>query len=834
VANDTRYRRTVAFVGNCQAQTLANVYRRRIAPLLGDQAIHIEATPGVPVASLEQLAQADVVVDQKFDAPDPIPEDLILRPGSPRRRFPYVSGRSHWPFSGAAHVNAPQGLPRGTPNPYPAEMGDSLLNSMIVENVPLDEALPRYNAKVADSAGRIVRMAELHLERQRVRDAACGMNLADFIGARYRQELLFTTPGHLGLSLSRLLITNVFEMLDVPYALIDNAVRSLHTPPFPASEMPIHPGVAEILGLTYVMPDRRYRFLDEGYYTFAAFAGRYLTNEWVPEMADAMALLRLGQDEAGLPTMREALRRCPGTAMAWQIFAVALLRTGQAEEAKAAMLHALQLAPPDPDILAAAAYVFTECGDPGGAEDAARTAITLFPGTMAGQHMQAKILLFRDRPHEAAVIARMVVAGDPTNIGAARLLANLLQRTGKFAEREAVLRQTLALDPSDAETLGALQALPSPPAPPAPLPATRYRPISLAELADDPRMHVDGLPAARPLGSLPAGTFEVPPLAFGETGSAGAEGYLVSHRAATAWLLRNVMVHGPYGTVTAGRQVVAETLEGVRLDRIPGAKRDDDGAILLPQRPAAADLHTAYHLLGAQPDSYPHWLLDVAARFREATISALTAQPGAALAPIVLTPMLNVFWKWESLELILPATTARLAVGADGSVFVQRLLYVPALGGADWLTHPATGALFDAMRDRVVGAAAPAPGSLRPLFVCAPGAITADVAELAAQAERIGFERVVPAERSFPDQIRLFAGASHVIAAHGAELANLAFCRPGTAVCELRPERGTPRIYRHLAAVRGLPYGSLTRDADGRLDPRAFAALLNDPRLRGD
>jgi capsular polysaccharide biosynthesis protein len=116
--------------------------------------------------------------------------------------------------------------------------------------------------------------------------------------------------------------------------------------------------------------------------------------------------------------------------------------------------------------------------------------------------------------------------------------------------------------------------------------------------------------------------------------------------------------------------------------------------------------------------------------------------------------------------------------------------------------------------------------------------------ELAAQAASAGFETVVLSELSVAEQVRRFAEASHVIAPHGAGLANLLFCRPGAAVCELHMDLHLHWAFRRLAALRGLRYGCLVgahdqprqqplRDTTWRLDPAALAAVLADPRFVG-
>src|SRR5262249_30518500 len=104
---------------------------------------------------------------------------------------------------------------------------------------------------------------------------------------------------------------------------------------------------------------------------------------------------------------------------------------------------------------------------------------------------------------------------------------------------------------------------------------------------------------------------------------------------------------------------------------------------------------------------------------------------------------------------------------------------------------------------------------------------------------------VVPSGLPFWQQVRLFAEASHVIGAHGSDLANLIFCRPGTAVCELRPDSRTAWSYRHLAAMRGLRYGCIegvpaapnkgeNSTAAWRIERDACEAALEDPRFASD
>lgn len=74
---------------------------------------------------------------------------------------------------------------------------------------------------------------------------------------------------------------------------------------------------------------------------------------------------------------------------------------------------------------------------------------------------------------------------------------------------------------------------------------------------------------------------------------------------------------------------------------------------------------------------------------------------------------------------------------------------------------------------------------------------------------KAGFEIIVPAEMSVAAQIQTFREADVVIGCHGAGLANIVFCEPGTRVLELFPEYTVSAHFWMLAGLFGLNYGVL-------------------------
>ena len=92
--------------------------------------------------------------------------------------------------------------------------------------------------------------------------------------------------------------------------------------------------------------------------------------------------------------------------------------------------------------------------------------------------------------------------------------------------------------------------------------------------------------------------------------------------------------------------------------------------------------------------------------------------------------------------------------------------------------------------------------------------------------EPFGFEVIVPGQMPYEAQLAAFRQASHVISAHGAALAHMVLCPPGTHILELfNPLYGTG-AYAMQAAVCGVHYAAMVT-RDGQSD----APEWNDPEL---
>jgi capsular polysaccharide biosynthesis protein len=87
--------------------------------------------------------------------------------------------------------------------------------------------------------------------------------------------------------------------------------------------------------------------------------------------------------------------------------------------------------------------------------------------------------------------------------------------------------------------------------------------------------------------------------------------------------------------------------------------------------------------------------------------------------------------------------------------------------------------------------------------------------EIGVRMAELGFETVDPMRT--PDLRTMMAEATHVVAVHGAALANLVFCAPGTRVLEIMPTEISKyynRAFYHVLCASGdMPYGAVVGES---------------------
>ncbi len=124
-------------------------------------------------------------------------------------------------------------------------------------------------------------------------------------------------------------------------------------------------------------------------------------------------------------------------------------------------------------------------------------------------------------------------------------------------------------------------------------------------------------------------------------------------------------------------------------------------------------------------------------------------------------------------------------------------------------------AALRAARDRILSRRPPAPGPRTRIYVRRAGTrAVANAHVVESVLTRLGFVPVLMEDLTAPEQIELFARAEMVVAAHGAALANLIFCPPGTQVLELSPNCEYRPSFNEISSKLGLTHAVLPCETD--------------------
>lgn len=202
-----------------------------------------------------------------------------------------------------------------------------------------------------------------------------------------------------------------------------------------------------------------------------------------------------------------------------------------------------------------------------------------------------------------------------------------------------------------------------------------------------------------------------------------------------------------------------------------------------------------------------HFLFDHATRIEVYRRAGVDIAQVTVIGPELRSDYQRVVAGGLGVRAYLPVTRrARLRIGRLWVGSNCHDLRHPAHWAADW-AMASLRALFDLAPRRP-------PRRLLVSRVDSPWRRLGNEAEVAAVLAPLGFEVIVPGRLAFADQIAAFRDATHVVAPHGAGLANILFCAPGTQVLEVfHPHYGT-WAYAMLNASLGLRYASMVaRDA---------------------
>ena len=315
--------RRIVFIGNCQLLSLSQLYRRFADRARDEDIAYLPSYEDLTDDRVGTLATADIIIEQRMDVA-PKAELGGIATAAEHHFVPLLAGGFLWPFAGQPHPRNERlwFLPSG---PYDGEMSDSYLNRLIEKGVAPAEAVHQYMAADMNRLRNLDRFFEIIIDRQRSRDEACGFQIADLIVEHFHDEPLFRTPHHPNLRVALSFATQFFRLMKVDEACIRRLHERVRITPYPKTQLPIHPSVAQHFGLKYADARTRYRIREEGRFTFAEYAQRYMVYDWNRDLGEGMALAARDLAQA-LPMMEAGLGRSPNSAEGWFSYSEALRR----------------------------------------------------------------------------------------------------------------------------------------------------------------------------------------------------------------------------------------------------------------------------------------------------------------------------------------------------------------------------------------------------------------------------------------------------------------------------------------------------------------------------
>ncbi len=342
----------------------------------------------------------------------------------------------------------------------------------------------------------------------------------------------------------------------------------------------------------------------------------------------------------------------------------------------------------------------------------------------------------------------------------------------------------------------------------------RYREISIHDLQTLPSGEAGRVEGRRLLHA--GASVDLPAVSFGCTGQdllargkhEAAKSWDATHFTAAdvlCWTIGDAMMHGPYGVVTVDGWAIRESFVHVPFGT-PGYRRQD-GEVDLPESRIAHDIAQGWHAASGGIANYYHWMLDILPKLQIFPFGDEVFDGCLILPPVSAAFARDI----EALLAHSGGTVVALAAGEQARV--RHLAFIANMTGAGFAPHPCLSPFFD----RVATACGAQRGHPLRLYISRAGALRrrlVNEAEVMALLRPLGYEICDPAALSLREQIELFSSATHVVAPHGAGLANILFCRPGTVLLELMMDGYMNLCFRRLAALRGLRYGSVVGDAE--------------------
>jgi hypothetical protein len=265
-------RTKVLIVGNCQAQTVHEALARsgEFDDRLDVKYHFVALQQNLHEAGRAEVESSDVLLVQDIRDWENYPLRPYIRDGARIIKFPLLHFASLWPFD---HYNGPgdkEAYEREWPN-LTFLYHDGLLARLRKEIPDRDERLLAYRSLSVDGIINFARLHDFEKRRLTAMDKQFGCEIGQFILDNFQRRRLFYTTNHPNGQIIGMLMQYLLRQLGIgrgfrPNSTLDHLRRL---------QVPVHPKVAETLGVTWAKENTKYLYGGEQI-TWETYIRRYI------------------------------------------------------------------------------------------------------------------------------------------------------------------------------------------------------------------------------------------------------------------------------------------------------------------------------------------------------------------------------------------------------------------------------------------------------------------------------------------------------------------------------------------------------------------------------
>ena len=253
----SRQRTRVLIIGNCQAQTVHEALARsgEFDELLDVKYHFVGLHQNLHEVGKAELESSDILLVQDIRDWESYPLRPYIRDGVRIIKFPLLHFASLWPFD---HYNGPgdkEAYEREWPN-LTFLYHDGLLARLRKEIPDREQRLLAYRTLSVDGVINFARLHDFEKRRLTAMDKQFGCEIGQFILDHFQKRRLFYTTNHPNGQILGMLMQYLLRELEMdrgyrPSSTLDHLRRL---------QVPVHPKVAQALGVTWATESTKYLY----------------------------------------------------------------------------------------------------------------------------------------------------------------------------------------------------------------------------------------------------------------------------------------------------------------------------------------------------------------------------------------------------------------------------------------------------------------------------------------------------------------------------------------------------------------------------------------------